>query len=493
MIRFPKFNLTELDPRSMLSRKSRVGSSLLGLTLDGRRVEAVVVRRVGESFRVQHTCGATLELNLLTDEPELVGREIRKHLDRAVIAERQCAVCLPLDWALTLHVCVPELPPEDVEAFLNTEAERGFPFPPETLSVASSRCRAAGGALLATLIAVPREHLSRLQQILKAAQLKPLSFSLGMPALQPVAGAPGEGLAALGLSENSVELQITSGGGIAALRALEGAMEQDGLHKVPYADVVARDLRITLGQLPPEFRESVHRLRIFGNREYFERFAEDLTARAKLMGLEVEVVRGYTERQFGVPMATDAVVAPGLSLAARLLAGHSADFEFLPPRVNAWQQFNNRYSSARVAWVGTAAGCTALLVLLAFLGQQWQISRWQKRWDAINPRVTELNKMQQQIKRFRPWFDDSFRTLSILQQLTEAFPEDGTVSAKRVEIKDPGIVTCSGVARDYPSLLKVRDRLRAAKDVTEVQSPRMQGKTPIQFSLQFRWNARGGQ
>jgi hypothetical protein len=491
MISLPKLNLPAIAPRAILSRKRLPGSSLLGISLDGHRLEAVVVRRSGDSFHAQNAFGASLELNLLTNDPELVGREIRNHLDKAGIDERHCAVCLPLDWALTLHIPVPELPAEDVDAFLNTEAERGFPFAQETLSIGSSRCRAPNGALLATLIAVPKEHLTTLQKILKAAQLKPFSFSLGMPALQPVSGSAGEGLAALGLSENNVELQVTCGGGIAALRALEGAMEQDGMHKVPYADVVARDLRITLGQLPSELRDTVRKLKVFGNREYFERFAEDLAARAKLMGLEMELVRAYNETQFGMPMPADAVVSPALSLAARLLAGQALEFEFLPPKISAWQQFNKRYSSGKLAWAGGAAGVIALVVLLAFLFQQWQLSRWGAKWAAIKPRVTELDSMQQQIRRFRPWFDESFRTLSILQRLTEAFPEDGSVSAKRVVIKDPATVTCSGIARDIPSLLKVRDQLRATKEVADVQLPQMQGKAPVQFSLQFRWNQRG--
>ena len=491
MSRLPKLNLSSIDPGAILARKRGPGSSLLGISLDGHRLEAVLVRRAGDAFRTQDAFGASLELNLLTDDPELVGREIRNHLDRAGISERQCAVCLPLDWALTLHVPVPELPPEDVDAFLNTEAERGFPFAPDTLSVVSSRCRATGGALLATLIAIPKEHLATLQKILKAAQLKPLSFSLGMPALQPVASSAAAGLAALGLSENNVELQVTCGGGIAALRALEGAMEQDGVQKVPYADVVARDLRITLGQLPPELRDTIRKLRVFGNRDSFERFAEDLASRAKVMGLEMELVRKYSDDQFGYRMPAEAVVSPALSLAARLLAGQAVEFEFLPPKVSAWKQFSNRYSSGKLEYAGGAIGALVVLVLLAFAVQQWQLSHWRTKWDAIKPKVTELDKMQQQIRRFRPWFDDSYRTLSILQRLTEAFPEDSAVSAKRVEIRDPATVTCSGIARDIPSLLKVRDQLRATKGVVDVQLPQMRGKAPVQFSLQFRWSPAG--
>jgi hypothetical protein len=106
----------------------------------------------------------------------------------------------------------------------------------------------------------------------------------------------------------------------------------------------------------------------------------------------------------------------------------------------------------------------------------------------MKPRVTELDKMQQDIRRYRPWFDESMRTLSIMRRLTEAFPEDGVVSAKRVEIRDPAIVTCSGTARDIPSVLNVCAHLRAMKEVTDVQTDQFRGKAPVQFSFHFRWN-----
>src|ERR1044071_3847766 len=110
----PKLALPSLDPRTLLARGRRSLSSLVGISLDGHRLEAVLLRRSGDSFRVQESFSASLELNLLTNEPALVGREIRNHLDRAKIDERACAVCLPLDWALTLHVAVPSsLSPDD--------------------------------------------------------------------------------------------------------------------------------------------------------------------------------------------------------------------------------------------------------------------------------------------------------------------------------------------------------------------------------------------
>src|SRR5262245_10753632 len=108
------------------SSGTQTRSALLGLALDGHRLHAVLVRRNNGSVLVQNSAAASLQLNLLTDDPQLVGREIRNHLDRAGLTTRACSVCVPLEWALTAQTAVPNLPPEDVESFLNIEAERAF-------------------------------------------------------------------------------------------------------------------------------------------------------------------------------------------------------------------------------------------------------------------------------------------------------------------------------------------------------------------------------
>jgi len=77
-------------------QKKRAPSSMLGLALDGGRLEGVVLRRTNGSLHVLKQFGVSLALNPLTGDPELVGREIRNHLDQAGIRERRCAVCVPL-------------------------------------------------------------------------------------------------------------------------------------------------------------------------------------------------------------------------------------------------------------------------------------------------------------------------------------------------------------------------------------------------------------
>lgn len=468
-------------------------SAVLGLALDGSRLEGVALRRTNGTLHIQQTLSVLLSLDPLTNDPELVGREIRNHLDAAELRERQCVVGLPLKWALTTHVEVPDLPEADVASFLQIEAERGFPCDIQTLHIATSRSRLPGGKQHATLVGIPKNHLTRLEQVLRAAKLKPVSFSLGIAALQPPGAEASNGVMALAIGETHVGLQITAGGGVAALRALEGALEAEGSQRVLRAHVVAREARITLGQLPAELRETVRQIRVFGPRDLAQQLVDEMELRLEAAGLEVAAVGRYARDEFGVQVPPDAAVSPAFSLAAGQLSDHPPVFEFLPPRLTPLQQMAARYSSGRLR---TAISAAAALVLLAgglFFYQQFQLLRLGAQWKTMALTVQQLKGVQDQIRQYRPWFDVSVRGMTILKCLTEAFPEDGSVTAKTVEIQDLNTVTCTGIARDRQALLKTIENLRKVRQFQQVALGPTRGQSPaVQFTFNLQWNEGGG-
>ncbi len=470
--------------------KSRHASTALGLSLDGSRLEAVLVRRTNGSLTVLKQTTATLALNPLTGSPELVGREIRNLLDQAGIREKRCVVALPLSWALAAQTVVPEIPEADVADFLSLEAERAFPYSPDALSLAASRCR-GGGENRAMLIAIPRQHLAQLEAVIRAAQLKPASFTLGITTLVNPALPAASGTVALAPGENAVDTMVIAHGGIAALRSIDEAVETEGVQKRLQADLLARELRITLGQLPAGLRGPVAGVRVLGSTDAAQRLAQDLVPRLAPLGLQVTLVRTYAPDEFRSRPPADTAVSPAFSAAARHVTGAVNAFEFLPPKVSAWRQVTARFSSRKLGTIGAIAGAAAALVLGAILYQHWQLSRLGARWSAIAPQVHDLEDMQAQIRRFRPWFDESHNTLSILRRLTEAFPDTGVVTARTLEIRDSSAVTCSGTARDNQSFLHMLDQLRAAREVGHVKVDQLRGKTPLQFTLNFQWNPGG--
>src|SRR5450756_148052 len=203
------------------SRKSKKLTSLLGLTLDGTRLEGVVLKRTNGSLTVLQNFSAQLTLDPLTAAPDLVGREIRNQLDAAGVRERDCIVGLPLRWVLTAQTELPPLPEADATSLLQMEAERSFHTDTAQLLVADSRSPLAGDKKFVLLAAILNNHLGSLAGALAAAKLRPVSFGLGSTALQPPGGEKAEGVLALTIGAGTVGLQITAGG-VAALRALEG-------------------------------------------------------------------------------------------------------------------------------------------------------------------------------------------------------------------------------------------------------------------------------
>jgi len=473
------------------SRRKKL-TGLLGLNLDGSRLDGVVLRRTNGSLQLQQSFSATLSLDPLTAAPELVGREIRNHLDAAGVRERRCVVGVPLKWMLTAQTELPPLPAEDAASLLQLETERGFPCDVTTLRLAHSRCPLPAGKQHVTLAGILNSQLISLEQVLAAAKLKPVSFSPGLAALQPPAAETSNGVLALAIGESQVSLQITCGGGVAALRTLEGAIENEGSRRTLHTDLVARDVRITLGQLPAGLRESVRRIRIFGPHDLAQQLADEMELRFEPAGLTVELVTKYAPDEFGVELPPASPVSPAFSLAARRLTGQAPVFEFLPPKPTAWQQMALKYSSSRLRTTGAAAAGVVVLVGGLFLFQEIQLVVLRSQWSAMSARVKTLDGVQQQIRKYRPWFDDSFRSLSIMRQLTLTFPEDGAVTAKSVEIRDGNVVNCSGTASDNTALLRTLSQLRAADGVTDLKVDQIRGKSPMQFTFDFHWNKGGG-
>jgi hypothetical protein len=467
-----------------LFKRKRAGA-VLGLALDGNRLEVVSLRRSNGTVQIRQALAVDLALSPLTDAPELVGQEIRNHLDKAGIREKRCAVCLPLNWILTLQAQIPDLPDSERDSFLQIEAERGFHSGPETLFTANSLFKSPAGEQYATMLAAPRNNLEALQRVLRGAKLKPATFALGITALQP-AGIDTGRILTLAVRSNTVDLQVTGGGGIIALRSLDGAIETQGAMKSISADLIAREIRITLGQLPAGFSQGPAKLKIFGQTEMARQLARDLAPSASILGLNIEFVDKASNAQFDKPIPPEVAVSPALALAANYVRGVDSAPDLLPPKVQPWKQLVvTRLSPRKLAWAGAALGAIALCVAGAFAVQQFKINKLESQWRSMEPTVNELTSDQDNIKKFRGWYDKSFH--DILIRLWSALPEDGSVSAKTIELRDLSSVTCTGNARDDASFLKLHAKL--ADDTNEISGlhAEVRGQKPMQFTLNFQW------
>src|SRR5471030_2926507 len=326
-------------------RKRKRLTSLLGLTLDGSKLEGVVLRRTNGSLQLLQSFSATLTLDPLTAAPELVGREIRNALDAAGVRERNCIVGVPLKWALAGQTELPQIDEADAASLLQMEAERTFSTDVTTLRMADSSCALADGKQYVTLVGISNSQL-----------------------------------ATLVLGESHVGLQITAAGGVAALRALEGAVENEGSRRTLNAGLVSRETRVTLGQLPAELRATVKRIRIFGARDLAQPLADEMKSRFEPMGLRVEIVSAYAPGEFGVQLPLEASLSAAFSLAARRLTEQGTPFEFLLPKPTLLQQFSAKYSSGKLKTVGAIAAGVLLILGGIFMVQEIELMLLNSQW-----------------------------------------------------------------------------------------------------------------
>ena len=450
--------------------------SVVGLSVLDGQLRVAQVARAKNAIAVVRSKTAKLSLDLLHPEAELVGREIKNHLEAAGIRERHCIVALPPGWIMTQHTKLPELSAEDQASLLQIEAEKGFPVDPDELQIARSPHRSSESSYV-TQLAVRRDQLTRLSTVLKAAGLKPVSFSLGLAAVPGAIAPAGNGCITLRLEAKGAVLLISAGGGIAAFRTLESTIDSEAGENVVNGPALARELRITFEQVPVDLRREVRRLFLCGDETMVRQLAGTLSEWARESELTMET--GSTNRPVGEEIVEQ--------LAELHLRDGRTGLEFLPPRPSRWSLMMARYNSKRLATAGFAAAAAALVLLGAFGWQEYR--RWTLRteWQAMAAEVNELDAIQQSIRDFRPWYDTSFRNLAIMKRVVECFPENGSVTAKSFEIHGPMSVSVSGTARDNASLLRTLDQLRQAKEIQGVKVEQIRGKTPAQFTFTFRW------
>ncbi len=409
--------------------------SLLGLSLHGPSLHALAAARSNGGVKWLHSASATLSQDPLQGDPEEGGREIRRFLDREEIRERRCLLSFPPRLAMSLPLEVPDLSGEDLDSFLEIQAESELPYPAGSLCLAWEPWTGAGGARRGALFALPVDLRRRIEELLRHAGLIPASL---VPGLAPPSLPEGTELV-LQLRPGRADCQVVGEGGHALFRSLE---DTGGL---------AREIRITLGQLSPELRGRLSRATVHHSPDLDPEALDRLEEGLRGMGLAAERIPGEH---------------PALKASlSGFLQRQESPLEFLPPRRSPLEWLLEKTRSRRNAWVGGGVAAAASLALLAFLIQGWRLGSLERRWNAMEEKVAELETRQDRIRQFRPWNSDRPRSLEILDLLSSEFPRQGSLWARSLEIEADARVESEASARDWDTFLDLGDRLRKRPEI----------------------------
>jgi hypothetical protein len=460
-----KLDLAELKKRLQVR-------AVLAITVESGRVAVDLVRREEAGNRVVAAFELPIGAEAVVANPEKVGKELAAQLAAAGVRERRSVVCIPASWALTTSTEVPGMGADDLRGYLELRAEREFPLPITELRLAHCAFALPDGRQRATLAAVGSKRLDAIERMLAAAECRAVSISLGLDACLPQRELP----AAMHFVANGthVDLVIAAGGGIAAVRSLPSPADEAGFDAMGFS----REVRITLGGLPEALRQQVTQARFSGSPSTAETLCLEIRQHLSRMGIDSRVQRAPSGHGY-----------PGAALAAaeQHLRQQPVVFEFLPPQVNRWETVIRQFDDRRRRWIALAIVAAVLLPVLTFIVRSRIESSLDAEWNGMRRKVTELESLQQRIRQFRPWFEPAPQSLQIIEGLAAAFPDQGDVWAKSIQVTDGTKVTCSGFARSQSALLAWFDRLRSRQDVSGLRVEQVRGENPIQFSIAFKW------
>ena len=208
--------------------------------------------------------------------------------------------------------------------------------------------------------ALPVNRLATIEKVLTSAKLRPCSITFGITSLFAQTG-DSDGIILL-LGENSIELAIKAGSGAAMLRSLEIADDDEFDRGSLDTDMIARQLRITLGNLPQSFRSRNAAIQLFGTQALCRNAKEELSNSIQALGLSIQPGSGDS------PSLDDGAVSPVAALAAaHRLQGKAPDFEFLPntlPRIQRISSFFSGRSVMRLAAIGAAVIAIIFLIFM---------------------------------------------------------------------------------------------------------------------------------
>lgn len=458
--------------------KLRRHNSLIGISVEPDRVAICRLRRQGKSAELLESFNAPIPTPAFRDDPVQAGHELRRHLQASGIRGSRCAVCVPLSWAITSELDLPDLSETDMDSLAELEAQKRFPLPPDELRLAVARNRDGHVPRRGLLVGVPAEHLSNVETVLKAARLHPVSITFGMAALAQEAPEPHCLLVHVG--QGVVDLAIVCDGAITTLRNLLWQVDSSATDAHARIREIAQQIRITLGQLSQEQRGLLRTAVLYFDDGWPEEALASFQDALSRMGLNIVL---------GSHSAWDQAPQTCLALAAcakHTLLGLPAVVDLAVKRTARLQSAAARLSARWFRWVVGVPTVLVMCLASAFVWQDRRLARLERAWDEAAPRVQEAQAIQDNVRKYRSWYDDSIPSLAAPKHLASSFPEEGVVWLKSLQVKDRTMATCSGSARTREDWMRVMSKLGKNRDINDLKVVQARGSGPFTFTVTFR-------
>lgn len=455
----------------------------LGLALEDHNVLTAEVQVRGDQPAIHMTAEFALSGPLSVEQ----GQEFRQFLEENGFTAKGVIVGLPAKWLVAKELSIPPANAAALSGILNIQAERAFSLDPKELvfDYYSTDGVGKGGKML--LMAMQRNRLAQIQSFVKAAGLSLLAVTPTSHALRSIVD-----------SKSDMSIYIRNGyieswsckTDLPLIRHGSRLSEHRGDKANALMEQIGRLLSLTPGD--GHNTDSSHVTLFAGS-------AKDNATVKKVVGSSsdgVEIDDGDA-RLLSVGFGAQSRSKIGESCAAAALAlAASRDDGLFVDFLHSRMVPGRRMPKTRTLVWAAIASCVVVLALVSVI---WG---WRRDVNDIATFTEQLAVMSDDIEAAREvvdrmsyasaWTSQRPEFLECLSQLTEAFPEEGTIWATNLALHEnrKGLVT--GKALREESVLLVLDAIKLNSLFRDVQMVYMRdagrGTDEVSFAIQFNFS-----
>jgi hypothetical protein len=426
---------------------------LLGLAIDDCGVVATELCIRAGRPEIRGAGELSWDRELTADNVVELGQQLRRFLHERGFTAKNAVVGLAAKWVLAKEVEAPPATPEALAGILGIQAERAFSLNSEELVFDYCGKTSTSQKSQVLLLAARRQIVDRVKELMETAGLHVQSITVSAFACSVKPSENGSACRyGLYTRPTYCEFWGQTGGSPQFIKHLP--LVVDG-NPSGYADLLTATIQRQVLLSSQQDQSGPHHVAAYN-----------------ACGLSADVLKRLNERlapqitiregRSGLTMPTGVQEAQTVASAAVALTSVGPDrpaIDFLNPRIGQKKKASHKRFLVWAAGVGAVCLIGLGLWLLGWQGDRSDIAVYKQQLAEMDKDLTAAKSVVARLTYASSWGATDPRFLRCLREVTEAFPEEGTVWATSLALNESGVGSVVGKLSSEPGFYEVFDKI----------------------------------
>jgi len=433
---------------------------IVGLAIDECGVVATEVSVRAGRIEMQGAAELAWEKEFVPENARELGQSLRRFLGEKGFTAKRAAVGLAAKWVLAREVEAPPAAPEALAGILGIQAERVFSMNPDELVFDYCGKASPSQKSQVLLLAARRQVVDQIRELAAAAGLQIESITVSAFACGSASTENRTGCRyGLYTRPTYCEFWGQLDGSPQFIKHIPMVLNGDSAGS---ADLLSTTIRRHILLSSRQDQASPRHVTAYDAcglaPEVFDRLNERLTPQAKVSNGRVGALPEGAATSSD-PQESRAVAAVAVALTA--IGTQRPAVDFLNPRIGEKKKAGHKRA---MVWAAAVAG--VCLIALAIWLYDWRadvsdIATYQEQLAGMEDDLAAAQAVVDRLSYADSWGSTDPRFLRCLRELTQAFPEEGTVWVTSLAVTEDGAGLIVGKATDDQSVYEVCDKIKS--------------------------------